>query len=180
MLENITAYVPQFEPSASMSDWGPASRSAIKEVFPQVKLYCCWFHYTQRIWEKTQKLGLVHAFKYNTNVKSFIKQLMAIPFLLGPLINPTANFLQMPNSEHSEMENLENWNYFKNRWLTRISPEELSIHELRNEKWIFMPWRHANCCNQCSQRIEEFGQTCPVCRSVIESRFQIFTNNHTY
>ena len=41
--------------------------------------------------------------------------------------------------------------------------------------WIFMPCRHANCCGDCSERICQFGQTCPVCRSIIEERFQIFT-----
>ena len=65
------------------------------------------------------------------DTRSFIKQLMAIPFLPGPLINPTANFLQVPSIEHSEMLKLEKLKqYFKKRWLTRITPEELSVYEL--------------------------------------------------
>ena len=48
------------------------------------------------------------------DTRSFIKQLMAIPFLPGPLINPTANFLQVPSIEHSEMLKLEKLKqYFK-------------------------------------------------------------------
>ena len=46
----------------------------------------------------------------------------------------------------------------------------------RTSTWIFMPCRHANYCADCSHTIEELGQPCPVCRSVIQSRFEIFTN----
>lgn len=41
---------------------------------------------------------------------------------------------------------------------------------------MFLPCRHANCCISYSERIEEFGQPCPVCRSVIEDGFRIFTD----
>ena len=46
----------------------------------------------------------------------------------------------------------------------------------RTRTWIFMPCKHANCCTDCSNTIQELGQPCPVCRSVILSRFEIFTN----
>ena len=63
-LENITVYLPQFQPSAPMSDWEPAARNS-----PQVKLYGCWFHYTQHLWAKTQKLGMVHEFRNNADTR---------------------------------------------------------------------------------------------------------------
>ena len=46
VLENIAIHIPQFLPSASMSDWEPAARNALREDYPQVKIYGCWFHYT--------------------------------------------------------------------------------------------------------------------------------------
>ena len=46
----------------------------------------------------------------------------------------------------------------------------------RTATWVFMPCRHATCCTKYSQTIEELGQPCPICRTIIESRFQIFTN----
>ena len=39
-----------------MSDWEAAARNAFKEVFPHISNYGCWFHYTQRIWAKPQKI----------------------------------------------------------------------------------------------------------------------------
>ena len=38
----------------------------------------------------------------------------------------------------------------------------------RMSTWIFLPCRHANCCAECSNRIEELGHICPTCRSPIE------------
>lgn len=67
-------------------------------VFPESKVYSCWFHYTERIWGKSQKLGLIQGFGDNTNITAYIKQLMAIQFLPSPLIIPTFNFLPIPTS----------------------------------------------------------------------------------
>ena len=74
--------VPDFQPSATMSDWEPAPRKAFKQVYPNIKLYGCWFHFTQRIWMKSHKLGLSESFRSNPEVTKYIKQLMAIPFYL--------------------------------------------------------------------------------------------------
>ena len=129
--EAIHENLPEFQPSASMSDWEPAARNAFKEIFPQVKIYGCWFHYTQRIWAKTQSLALTQNFKNSLETAAYIKQIMAIPFLPASLINPTFNFLQMPNLEDSEMSKLEKLrSYCKKRWLNRICPEELSIYDI--------------------------------------------------
>ena len=46
----------------------------------------------------------------------------------------------------------------------------------RTTTWIFLPCRHANCCTECSKIIEDLEQPCPVCRTVIENRFQIYTS----
>ena len=304
VLETICAKIPQFKPVASMSDWELAARNAIKEVYPLITIYGCWFHYTQCIWRKTQKLGLSNAFKNNFQIQTFVRQLMAIPFLPASLIVPTHSFLEIPRVNDTEKIQLEKLQkYFTKHWIRQITPDELSINELnittnnaaesyhsklksiirtshpriwtfmatlndiirdtdndigrlrlgreisrprkkvdiRNElqrstckeklrdgaynpwefiqaishtighidadisydtssdsseseeivlsgntcvvcltvrtaTWIFMPCRHANCCTECSERISELGQPCPVCRSEIENMFQIFTS----
>ena len=40
-----------------------------------------------------------------------------------------------------------------------------------------MPSKHANCCGDCSTQIEELGEACPTCRSVIHNSFIIFINS---
>ena len=44
----------------------------------------------------------------------------------------------------------------------------------RISTWILMPCRHAKFCDNCSQRIMDLRQTCPICRSGINERLQIF------
>ena len=56
---------------------------------------------------------------------------MAMPFLPASLITPTYNFLQLPTLENPEMIKLEKLKkYFQKRWLTQITPEELSIFNI--------------------------------------------------
>ena len=76
LLDNIFSKIPNFRPS--MSDWEQAPRNAIKEVLPLIKNYGCWFHFTQRIWAKTQKIGLAEDFMHNQEVANYIRQIINI------------------------------------------------------------------------------------------------------
>ena len=119
-----------------MSDWEPAARIAFRNVYPQMKVYGCWFHFTQQIWMKTQKVGLSENFRDSHEVATFIRQLMAMPFLPASLITPTYNFLQLPTLENPEMIKLEKLKkYFQKRWLTQITPEELSIFDINRSTY---------------------------------------------
>ena len=46
VLENISVNIPLFQPSSTMSDWEPPPRNAFRNVYPQMKVYGCWFHYS--------------------------------------------------------------------------------------------------------------------------------------
>ena len=116
-----------------MSDWEPAARNAMKKALPNSELYGCWFHFTQRIWAKTQNVGLAQEFRNNQDIECYIKQLMAIPYLPSSLINPTYTCLQMPSLDTSDpnmikLQKLKK--YFKKRWLSQIEPGELSVYNL--------------------------------------------------
>ena len=131
ILENLVTNIPQFKPMASMSDWEPAPRNAFKEIYPQIKIYGCWFHFTQCIWAKTQKLGLTQSFKDNIQVAKYIRQLMAIPFLPEALIIPTYTLIETPTLPVDHLLKLEKLKkYFRKQWLNKISPEELSVYEI--------------------------------------------------
>ena len=44
--------------------------------------------------------------------------------------------------------------------------------------WVVLPFKHANCCAACSEKIEELNQTCPVCRAPIISRFKFIFSSY--
>ena len=131
VLESLVTHIPQFKPLTLMSDWEPAPRNALKEIYPQMKIYGCWFHFTQCVWRKTQKLGLTRSFKDNVQVSQFIRQPMVIPFLPAALIIPTYNLIETPVLPVDLMLKLEKLKkYFKKQWLNQISPEESSVYEI--------------------------------------------------
>ena len=128
VLDSLVAHIPGFKPVASMSDWEQASRNAFNEVFPQIRIYGCVFHYTQCIWSKVRKLGLSHGFKSNTEISKFARLLMAIPFLPASLITPTFDLIPTPSLEANEASMVEKLKkYVKRYWLNHITPEDLSI-----------------------------------------------------
>ena len=49
------------------------SRLNVQLSSADIKLYGCWFHFTQRIWLKTQKLGLSDSFESNPEVTKYIR-----------------------------------------------------------------------------------------------------------
>ena len=105
-----------------------------KDIYPDIHITGCWFHFTQRIWHQTQKLGLVQSFNTNEDLSTFVRNLMAIPFLPSTLIRPTYNLLNPPMTLGSaEKDNLDKLKrYFNKRWLCQVRPEELFIFEAKS------------------------------------------------
>ena len=79
VLSKIQEILPQFLLQIAMSDWEQAARNAFKMLFNGIKLRGCWFHYTQRIWRKVQKINLG---KTHTNKGAFQNYLRCIMPLL--------------------------------------------------------------------------------------------------
>ena len=89
VIRKIKSLLPQFQPTSTMSDWEQAAKNAFKHEYPDAKINGCWFHFTQAIWRKTQKVGLVQNFRQNNELAVFIRNLMVLPFLPPELIRPT-------------------------------------------------------------------------------------------
>ena len=132
ILDRNFSNLPNFKPMTVLSDWESAPRNSFKEIYPNININGCWFHYTQHIWAKVQKLGLTQSFHDNIEITKFVKQLMAIPFLPASLISPTYLFIQAPDLSAKESMKMDKLvKYFKRRWLLQTTSEELSIYEAK-------------------------------------------------
>jgi hypothetical protein len=54
---------------------------AVRDVFPNVILKGCVFHWAKAIWPRIQNLGLVTTYREREASHTFMKQLMTLPFL---------------------------------------------------------------------------------------------------
>jgi len=54
---------------------------AVRDVYPMASIQGCVFHWTQAVWRHVQELGLSATYRQKGGMHSFIRQLLALPFL---------------------------------------------------------------------------------------------------
>ena len=104
--------------------------------------------------------------KLSTGIYTPMEYLQAISDTIGKMNAVSTEYFDI--SEDSEVEEELSPNNEVNKCVVCLNP--------RTATWIFLPCRHANCCTVCSKQIKDLGQPCPVCRSLIEYSFQIYTS----
>ena len=104
-------------------------RNSIQRAFTHATPKSCFFHYTECIWSKTQKLGLATAYRENDNVRLFIRRAVVLPLVPSELIeeawsNALADsdeiainisaFANYATEYWIEVNNRQQWNHFDN------------------------------------------------------------------
>ena len=130
VLREINKLIPQFQPISIVSDWEQAAKNEFKYVYPDTKLNECWFHYTQAIWRKTQKVGLVQSYRQNHEIHSFgISWFFHFP-------TRTYSF-SIFSSQYSQLTNEEARNLINQSSI--LKSNGLPKFYLKN--YIFMDWK---------------------------------------
>ena len=106
VLSALHGFIPNFRPTLSLCDFEKASRNAFTTIFPNIILVGYWFHYTKAVYEKVPKLGLGKLYKISKVFKTWIYQLISLPFLVEEDIQPTYLTINLPTNglNGSEME----------------------------------------------------------------------------
>ena len=126
-----------YSPKTIVSDYETGLISAIRQELPGTEHHGCLFHFTQAIYKKLQELGLVTQYRDNINVQTYVRQLMALPFLSPTEISSTFHRLKARSPKCIE----KLLSYFSDYWLNTIGPEMLSVfnrpHRTNNalESW---------------------------------------------
>jgi len=91
VFEHIQECVPDFEAEHMTTDFEPAIWRAAMQVFPDVTMNGCSFHWGQAVWRKVQDLGLAVAYRGSGPVHEYIKLLFALPYIPEEHIKPAFN-----------------------------------------------------------------------------------------
>jgi hypothetical protein len=76
---NVTGQ--QFEPRKVICDFELSLILALQTELSQTSIKGCFFHFTQSVWRRIQKLGLERAYRRNSTFANFAKKLMALAHL---------------------------------------------------------------------------------------------------
>lgn len=74
-------------PNCLQLDYEKAVHRAACEVFPDVSIKGCFFHYTQCIWRKVQNLGLATIYQSDPDLYKFVRRAAVLPLVPQTLID---------------------------------------------------------------------------------------------
>ena len=95
ILKKVLELIPTPNVQRITIDFEKGLWQAFRLVLPGIEVKECLFHWTQAVWKKVQQLGLQTAYSDNKAINSFIRKLMALPFLSHETI--TAMFEHLAN-----------------------------------------------------------------------------------
>ncbi|CAF0848187.1 unnamed protein product [Didymodactylos carnosus] len=109
----------RFEPQYAYLDFEVGTINALENLFPDMSIRGCWYHYTQAIFRNIQKIGLVHMYEQNKEVSIWLKSFMALPLVKH---NTVAAAIQLLIDNAPLPDNLlvEFIQYFEKQWVQRV------------------------------------------------------------
>ena len=81
VFEFLKTLVPDLKTERFVSDFEVGLQRSLNHVFPDSVIQGCYFHYSQAIWRKANKIGVISAVRANKHVENWIKQVMALALL---------------------------------------------------------------------------------------------------
>lgn len=147
VFEMLKALVPDFAPTLAMADFEDAPVSAFQEVFGNVAVAGCWFHYAQAIVKRLQKAGLKEAYQRQNDVKDTVQCLICLPLLPGREIEQALYEVRAAIS--SDVERTHQLQqlvaYVKRQWIDKatVGPDRLSVRDCQSRTNNIMESYHA-------------------------------------
>ena len=109
---------PDWNPYESMSDFEIAPAQALQELFPNLKLTRCYFHFTKNAFKHVLKKGLSKSFRQKRFFRKWVKKVLAIPLAPEDRIQECFIALYNENPPDIPVSDRANFNKYK-RYLER-------------------------------------------------------------
>ena len=136
VFQKIKDLVPDFAPTSAMADFEEASVSGFRDVFGDINVAGCWFHYAQSIVKRVNKVGLREAYTSNDEVSGIVHCLVSLPLLppgeISAAVSDVQAQLDSTSPHASQLQQLIA--YVKRQWINKrtIGPERLSVRDNRS------------------------------------------------
>ena len=88
VLQAVKSYQPATAIQTITMDFEPAMWDAAWQIFPDVTLLACSFHWTQAVYHKIQKLGLAALYQNDHKTNDYLQKLMVLQYLPAEHITP--------------------------------------------------------------------------------------------
>lgn len=103
------------------TDYELAMRNALKQMYPHVKRFACYFHFTQAVKKRAyQTTGLVVLIFSNEKAKSVYYRLQCLPLLSPEHIKPMFIELKDEAMRINKQVFKPFIKYFQNQWIEKI------------------------------------------------------------
>lgn len=113
-------------------DYENAMRIALKNVFPNIPVYGCLFHFTQALYRKMASMPeLFKIVRSNQDAKFLFRKFLALAFLPADKVKDVFVLLLREALETYKFNEFAPFiEYFKNQWLIRVKPVHFSVFKL--------------------------------------------------
>ena len=127
VFQRLRELVPETLPESLMCDFEAPMRRGFIDCFGNDRrVNGCYFHYSQAVLKKVNKLGLSPVYRQSESVRDTVRKLLVLPLLNPTQILQAFTLIQSENAD--TLGRL--FTYFRIQWLERVGPEGISVNGL--------------------------------------------------
>ncbi|XP_051176184.1 uncharacterized protein LOC127291231 [Leptopilina boulardi] len=115
VFECIVRLIPEYEIQEVLTDYENALKTALRNVFPNIILHGCWFHYKQALLRKALQLKLHALLKTNKDAKHLLALIIALPLLSAHLIRKTYDEICHAQSQYIKTKFQSFFQYYEHQ-----------------------------------------------------------------
>ncbi|XP_071092788.1 uncharacterized protein [Haliotis cracherodii] len=113
------------QPQIIQTDFEVAAIRAIETLFPDGDVRGCFFHYSQALWRKVQRLDFNAFYQQNPEVNAWVSGAAAVPLLPVNLVQDT--FIDVMNSAPEIQQAVRFHDYMTNTWIDDHAQSRLGL-----------------------------------------------------